>query len=279
MNSGRFTVGLMLVLLFPCKSLADIARRNWVLEQIAVLQGLQPPKTKSFFRASFNTVTYSDSFSVQGGALYDARVLEFGVKASQRLYTGLTAEGASQERLSRQEKQNLAFEIARSYLTQDNHFGRVSAEYIYFPTPHSAFLRLGTYMGAFEHAESDWVLRLNFHVFLAFSRNENTVFMTTTELGHSTPWGEAHKLRIGGGLNWLYRTRPEFGVPDRREHMLFSLGPWIELLGPSSSLRLSIPWRIWMDKEAFVSSNGSLTNRYPMLFRLPDIAFSLTVAF
>ena len=281
---GLFIVGLIWVTSFPSNGLGNIPRKNWVLEQTVLYQGVQPPKDKSFVRSSLSVVNYSDAISTQIGALYDSGLLEIGVKGSSRLFLGLTDEGKSLESHLTNQRTTIAVELSRSYITRDNHFGRVSAEHITFPNGKTAFLRLGTHMGVFEHKDFDWILRLSFHLFLSLARSEQTTYMTVTDLGRSFSWKENSLVRLGGGFQWTYRTRPENNALDlvtplRREHMLFSIGPWIEYVLSSSAVRLFVPWRIWLDKESFLIGKETVLNRYPVMTGIPDVALSWIISF
>lgn len=265
---------------------ANIARRAWILEQIStpITQSFIPSE-KGFFRSGMSVGNYSDSLSAQLGLIGDFGPLEMGAYASQRVYGKWNEDGKDFEKYSQHEAGTFAVELARLYTSRDGHSGRLGVQFIRFPQITTTYIRLGVNMGVFEKKDSTWILRLNTHLFL--SRETSKVISTSVEVGQRFKELGDGRMRIGGLFGWTYRTEPEQDPtslsefsPLRHEHMLFSVGPWVEYLTTQYSLKLSAPWRIWMDKETYWKSSPTTSTHkltvvhYPVDTRIPDFTLN-----
>ncbi|NBY21262.1 sigma-54-dependent Fis family transcriptional regulator [bacterium] len=125
---GLWLAGLTLLV---SPSFANTDRISWIVEQI-VLPPLPPVAEKAGFQAMAQGVNYSDAFSLLGDVLYDSRLVDVGVKYSERLFPAWTEEGQSLKRESLGLRKSFAAQVGRSFLTQENHYGRLSAEFIQF---------------------------------------------------------------------------------------------------------------------------------------------------
>ncbi|NBX68224.1 MAG: hypothetical protein EBR01_04590 [Proteobacteria bacterium] len=232
--------------------------------------------------------------------LYDSRWVDVGVKYSERLFPAWTEEGQSLKRESLGLRKSFAAQVGRSFLTQENHYGRLSAEFIQFDPSTFRLLRIGFNTGIFDTVDVPWILRINFHVLLplrqptASSRNrlsetikEGAMYNSSVEIGQKVIIGTKAAFQLGGMLHWTYRTRriPEDmeHVGLTYEHMLFSMGPWAEFGNKTSHVRLAIPWRIWIDKEIFerpatTSGSEEVLVRYPNVISLPDVSLVWALA-
>ena len=286
-------------MLLASPSFANTDRISWIIEQI-VLPPLPPVAEKAGFQAMAQGVNYSDAFSLLGDILYDTRFVDLGVKYSERLFPAWTEQGQSLKRESLGLKKSLAVQMGRSFLTQENHYGRLSAEFIQFDPSTFRLLRLGFNTGIFDTIEVPWILRINFHVLVPLrqpttaSRNqtsqaiqEGAQYNSSVEIGQKVIIGTKASFQLGGMLHWTYRTRriPEDieHVGQPYEHMLFSLGPWAEFGNKTSHVRLAIPWRIWIDKEIFerpptTSGTETVLVRYPNEISLPDVSLVWALA-
>ena len=267
-----------------------IQRRNWILDQLAtpVAQPsiFSPPST---FRCAFDVTNYADAFSGMLGVLTDLGPLEISAYASERVYGSFTQSGREFKDASTQDSDSFAFELARSYMARDGHFGRLSSQYILFPKNKTAFLRLGVNMGIFEFGDSPWLLRLNSHIFFRAQGPENRTYAMQVEIGQTVTRNTkltTARWRLGFLLGWTYKTRDEIGsVPlgetIRNEHMLFSIGPWVEYVTLYYILKIGIPWRVWLDKETYTGLNGEGKEEkivhYPSDVRIPDFHVSLSL--
>lgn len=245
-------------------------------------------------------VNYSDAFSLLGDVLYDTRVIDFGVKYSERLFPAWTEEGKSLRQESLGLKKSFAIQLGRGFLTPDNHFGRFSAEFVQFEPSTFRLLRVGFNTAILDTLEVPWILRLNFHALFplrqptpssrsgrANSIEEGVVYNSSFEVGHKIITAEKAAFQLGGMFHWTYRTR---NIPEDTEHadqpyehMLFSLGPWAEYGSKTSQIRLAIPWRIWLDKEVFkrpatTSGSEEVLVRYPNEISLPDVSLVWALA-
>ncbi len=279
--------------------MANTDRISWIIEQI-VLPPLPPIAEKAGFQAMAQGVNYSDAFSILGDILYDTRLIDVGIKYSERLFPAWTEEGQSLRMESLGLKKSFAAQIGRSFLTQENHYGRLSAEIIQFDPSTFRLLRLGFNTAIFDTIDVPWILRINFHVLIPIRQptpssrtrlsetiHEGVVHNSSFEIGQKIAIGDKASFELGGMLHWTYRTRkiPEdlahIGQPY--EHMLFSLGPWAQYGNKTSQIRLAIPWRLWLDKEIFkraVTTSGSeeVLVRYPNVISLPDVSLVWALA-
>lgn len=294
-------VGLWLagLLLLASPSWANTDRISWILEQI-VLPPLPPVVEKAGFQAIVQGVNYSDAFSFLGDVLYDSKLIDFGAKYSERLFPAWTEEGKSLRQESLGLKKNFTAQIGRAFLTQQNHFGRLSAEWIQFEPSTFRLLRVGFNTAILETLDVPWILRLNFHALFpirqptATSRTppsetikEGVIYNSSLEIGQKVIIGNQASFQVGGMTHWTYRTRriPEdlSHAGQSYEHMLFSLGPWAEYGNKTNQIRLTIPWRIWLDKEIFrrpSTTQGSedVLVRYPNEISFPDVSLVLSLA-
>ena len=232
--------------------------------------------------------------------MYDSRIVDFGVKYSERLFPAWTDEGKSLKQESLGLRKSFSAQIGRGFLTQENHFGRLSAEFIQFDPSTFRLLRLGFNTAILDTIDVPWILRINFHVLIPLrqptgsSRNrlsetikEGAIYNSSFEIGQKVFIGDKAFIELGGMLHWTYRTRriPEDTEHQGQiyEHMLFSLGPWAEYGNKTSKIRLAIPWRIWLDKEIFArppTTSGSETVlvRYPNEISWPDVSLVWSLA-
>lgn len=284
------TLRPILLLLFSTTSLfADpISRRNWILEQlstpIAQPSAKAPPST---FRASLNATNYSDAFSGMVGLLGDLGPLEIAAYASQRVYGSFTDSGREYKDASGTDSDSIAAELARGYMTRDGQYGRLGAQYIYFPKNKTAFLRLGVNMGVFEKEDSPWILRLNTHIYFRAQGDENKTYSSEVEVGQRIGEVKNAAWRLGFFFGWTYKTRdgddiaPPVGETIRNEHMLFSIGPWLEYSTIRYNVKLGVPWRIWLDKEKYTEQvtpeKSEKIIHYPTYVRLPDLQLNLSL--
>lgn len=245
-------------------------------------------------------VNYSDAFSLLGHVLYDSRFLDFGGKYSERLFPAWTEEGKSLRQESLGLKNSFAFQIGRGFLTQENHLGRISAEWIQFEPSTFRLLRIGFNTAILDTIDVPWILRLNFHALLPLRQptqsarslssegiKEGVIYNSSFEIGQKVLIGSRASFQLGAMMHWTYRSRkiPEDveHVGQPYEHMLFSLGPWAEYGNKTSQVRLAIPWRIWLDKEIFrrpqtTSGSEEVLVRYPNEISLPDVSLVLALA-
>lgn len=278
---------------FTCNLFAsNIARRTWILEQMAApISQSYRASEKGLFRSGLSVANYSDALSTQAGVIGDLGPLEAGLYGSQRVYGTFSDDGAQYQHFSEKEIRTFGVEIARSYISRDGHAGRLGVQYIRFLPASTSYFRVGVNMGIFERKDFPWTLRINTHVFFkgrAESMLEGNVISTSVEIGQKFRETGTSLLRVGGLFGWTYRTRTEEDVsklpeyfPLRNEHMLFSVGPWAEFLASTYSVKLSIPWRIWLDKETYrkdliPGQVGSVVH-YPTDVRLPDVTLQLNV--
>lgn len=251
------------------------------------------PNERGIFRSGIIAGNYLDNFSSQVGIIGDFGPLEIGASFSRRFYGRWTDAGKEFERESKKTTDAFSAELARTYASSDGHVGRLGIQYIRFPASQTGYVRLGVNMGVYERKDSPWILRLNTHVFFRAKKSENNVFSTSVEIGQRFKELPTSYFRFGGFFGWTYRTReeadpqnylPEF-VPVRYEHMLFSVGPWAEYASERFSLKLSIPWRIWMDKEEYRKDklndkggmDASKVVHYPTDTNLPEVTLQLSV--
>lgn len=221
------------------------------------------------------------------GVLADLGPLEVAGYASHRYFTAFTDAGREYKDASQQDSDSFAGEVARAFMTREGHFGRGSAQFIYFPKNNSSFLRLGVNMGIFEFGDSPWLLRLNTHIYFPVRVEQSWTYSVQVEIGQTVSQLANSRWRLGLFLGWTYKTREETFFPDkgnltdtlRLEHMLFSIGPWLEYATNYYNLKVGLPWRVWLDKESALANDGTRIFHYPSDTKLPDLQVNLSLYF
>lgn len=282
-------VSIFLLVWADNSSAVNIERRTWILEQLAtpVVQSYTNTD-KGIFRSGISVSNYADSLSTQLGVVGDAGPLELAAYGSQRFYGKFTDDGKDFERYSYRLTESVAVELARTYTSRDGHSGRLGVQYIRFPRAETGYIRLGVNMGVFERKDYPWILRLNTHLFLKATKGENNIISTSVEIGQKFRESASGHFRVGGFFGWTYRTRDEIDARAdktysrfRNEHMVFSMGPWMEYLSPTYALKVMLPWRLWMDKETyrrdFPNGDPSQVVHYPMDVKIPDLTVSFSL--
>ncbi len=294
-------IGLWLVgaVILASPSFGNTDRISWIIEQI-VLPPLPTIEEKAGFQAMAQGVNYSDAFSILGDVLYDSKIVDFGIKYSERFFPEWTEEGKSLRRESLGLRKSFAAQIGRGFLTNENHFGRLSAEVIQFDPSAFRLLRVGYNTAIFDTLDVPWILRLNFHCLFPLRQptgssrarasetiREGVIYNSSVEIGQKVVITSQASFQLGGMIHWTYRTRniPEdiLHVGQHYEHMLFSLGPWAEYGNKTSQIRLAIPWRFWLDKEIFerpttTTGTQSVLVRYPNVISFPDVSLVWALA-
>jgi hypothetical protein len=265
-------------------SWGDINRSSWVLEQIG--QAPLPPLVEEMKnQAAVHAVTYTDAASTQASVLANAKWFEVGAKAGSRFFGGFTKEGKDFEAAASGQRTHYSFEVARSYVSKHGHYGRGGIEYIQFTPDRWRLLRIGFNTGILETEDSPSFLRVNLSLFkkIAGDGQYSDVLFVNSEIGHRYWLQKNSQLRVGGFLTWVYRQNNGTDPPSntRVEHMLLSMGPFAEYGVGALRVRLSAPWRIWIDRHTVKVPDpkvaGTLKDAvtYPNKFRWPDVAFSV----
>jgi hypothetical protein len=242
--------------------------------------GLPPLTTlpgQSRTQVSLKEENYMDSITAQASGIIDASIFEIGLKASQRLYLSYTDEGNLLQSALAPYEQTASVEIARSFTSVKLHHARLGIEAIQFFPQNEFWLKIGLDTGIKNTPESPWDFALHLAYFTSVPRIGDFLqaFGETARV-YKTDWGY---LRCGGFIYWTYNDHDDSSA-GIYEHMLFSFGPSAEWQTTSSGVfRVSVPLRLWIDREVTVRSDQSVVVGFPSEVAAPDLMLSWSYLF
>ncbi len=255
----KFAVGSLtaLWLLAPLEAAADI-RRAWYFEQLS--RPLAPsPTGVSRHQMGFGTVTYPNALSVGAAAAADFGVVEVAASASERLFFDSTPEGAQLRAGLDGERRNVGFEIARYRVNSRGVYGRLSLGVTYFlPVPLS-YWKIALSTGVLLSPESPWEFKLSLNLWFSFNRS-NDFLLLSTETFRAFNLDKTLRLDVGGFFTFSQALRATTSV----ENVLLSLGPLVGLKTSFGKLTVSVPLRIWLDRD---TAGGFLSDVAPPALR------------
>ncbi|NBT57474.1 hypothetical protein EBT16_01705 [bacterium] len=242
------------------------------------------------FQLGLSTLSYDSRLSTQGSFFWDTKLLEIGARASGRL---LGAVGVGRTALNNTLKdwsETYSFEIARRFLSPDGRFGRLGIQFDEFSPKKERFLHLALDTGILDSPTEPGLLKLSFHLFHPMQSSSDTRMTSFIDVGHALWVRSRGSIKGGLGIGWTYHLTKEQDLSDvsslpddtlRSEHMIFSANPWVEYSAPAFVARITVPLRLFMDKQwqskSFDGSAGGdlLVTSYPFLFSSPDVFASI----
>ncbi|NBX77520.1 MAG: hypothetical protein EBQ92_13280 [Proteobacteria bacterium] len=235
------------------------------------------------FQLGVSTLSYDSRFSTQGSLYWDTKLVEVGVRASGRVLGSLGIGRTSLDNTLQEWSETYSVEIGRRFLSPDGRFGRIGIELDEFSPKKERFIHFAMDTGILDAPNEPGTLKLSFHLFRPMQSGSDTRLTSSIDVGHVVSQGNLTSMKLGLMFGWTYHLSQEQGLSDvnalsdkflRSEHMIFAASPWVEYSAPAFVARLSVPFRLFMDKQ-WQSKNDVLVTSYPFAYSSPDIFASI----
>jgi len=268
-------------LLLPPKAISQ-TRRDWIFTQLSSTS-LPLAVPGLGFQLGVSTLSYDSRFSTQGSLFWDSKLVEVGVRASGRVLGSLGIGRTAMDNTLQEWSETYSVEIARRFLSPDGQFGRIGIELDEFSPKKERFFHFAMDTGILESPSEPGTLKLSFHLFRPMQSGSDTRLTSSIDVGHVLTQGNPNTLKLGLMFGWTYHLSQEQGLSDldpisdktlRSEHMIFAASPWVEYAAPAFVGRISIPFRLFMDKQ-WQNKQDVLVTSYPFAYSSPDIYASL----
>ncbi len=273
MRLATLTVALLLLCGVKAKAETVPERGLWVFEQIG----------SSFYpsaagvrrhQLSLNGANFSDSFSFQASGLIDLGAIEIGLEGSQRSFLANSGRGAIVRDQLYGSRQNFGADLGRHFVTEEGRYGGIAVGYLQFMPSLERWIKFQLETGILSTESAPWSLSLHASFFVR-TNGSDKVMLVSTDTVRDFNWGKA-KLSVGGFFSWGYRMR-DLLLPGSFEQMLFSFGPLVRLSTNVGIFRLSIPLRLWIDKQIVNSGTTQVTANPSQFTGIPDAMLSWTL--
>jgi len=255
---------------------AFLVRSYWLFDQ---MEELPLPTTygESRTQVFLNQTHLLDTLSSGIGIFTEMVGVELGVKGSYRTFLGATEQGIFLREKLKDSSRTLSVELAKHHVSLQNHFGRLSLELFYFMPSGKRWLKASVQTGVIKTTQVPWNLWLRTSFIRPFG-DGYPFLIVAGETSRSYFLSELSSFDIGGALLWSYLIKEAALDPGLYEHMVFTLGPTFQYQFKAHRIRLSLSWKLALDKEVVDVSTGR-KEVYPNEMRpLPDaqITYALT---
>jgi hypothetical protein len=242
----KFVAGSLgvLWLLAPHKAQGDSVRRVWYFEQLS--RPLAPSASGlTRHQVGLGTVTYSDALSIGGTATVDLGPFEISASGSERLFFETNPEGVQLRAALEGERRSVGAEIARYRVNGRGIYGRLSLGVTVFQPVSLAFWKIALSTGVLPSPTSPWEFKLCLNIWFSFNRSKNYLLLSS-ETFRTFGLSKALLLDVGGFFTFAQALQTR----SAGENILLSVGPLAGLQTSIGRLSVSVPLRIWLDKDA-----------------------------